>query len=427
MLQISYTKGMRKIWWVGCLTYLLAWGILPVQAQPGRHVLRTSRALRQAQLGRVECRKISPSGHLNTPCLNKPLLQTKLAQATNATSALIHFEQFAKRDQALLPRLPAGQANPLLVHTFQARALGQEKTNFFSGTLVEVMYKGRKEVYGVVSAHALSRSAADYSLQRHLMVDVAIGGKFISVPVEIVQVGTPSLIDLALVKFPAEVEAQLRPLKISNRLPQYNENLISQGFASQQVHYVPERIFLKANPFSLQTTIPLARDVRVGFCGSPLVNQQGDLVGVHVGSTYGRYDELGDKGFAVPAQWINRLVEAYHEGPYHRIPIEVNGHTVAVLGINDYITEVALFNHAGKQVFTHSFKHKFSYSKLQELIEIFSPAALELKVQHGYWDREHLEFWVERSGYTGPDQAAVYRYDFNSRRCTQIPVKRNSL
>lgn len=404
---------MRKILWVGFLICLLSWGAAPAEAH--RPLVR---ALRKIRLSEQSLHK--------TPAKFKPYTLKKMTaqalkpQLERSVSVLANFEQFARRDQALLPLTPMEHA-PLLEHIFQARALGKEKTNFFSGTLVEVMYKGQREVYGVVSAHALSRRAADYSLQRHLMVDVFIGGKFVSVPVEIVQVGTPSLIDLALVKFPAEVEAQLRPLKISNRLPQYNEDLISQGFASQRVHYVPARSFLRANPFSLQTTMPLAREVRAGFCGSPLVNQQGDLVGVHVGSSYGRYDELGDKGFAIPALWINRLVEAYHQGASGVIPIEVDGHTVAILGINDYITEVALFNQAGKKVFTHNFENKFSYSKLQELIQIFSPAAIELKVQRGHWDDVQEEFWVERSGYAQGQHASVHRYDFNSRTRTQIP------
>lgn len=314
-------------------------------------------------------------------------------------------------EKSLQPRL-GEEPTPLIYGTFQARPSGSEKTNFFSGTIFQLEYEGKTEVYGVVSAHAVAQNKQELKLGRHFTADVYVKGKFVSVPVEIVQAGSSSMVDVALVKFPAWVEPLLKPLKISSQEVAFNQVLQTQGFVDQQAVFIPQRHVRRITPLAIQTSMPLAREHRAGLCGSPVVTEDGQLAGVHMGSSYGRFSQEDDIGYIVPVRGLKQLVLAYHHDVRAIVPFEVNGTALFNMEVDEYITEVVLFKRDGSEAYRYEVNRKFSYRRLNELLEIFRPQEIEITVQRSDWSGEFL---VEKRGdWTSPGKK--YRYNFDTQR-----------
>jgi len=309
--------------------------------------------------------------------------------------------------------------SPLLRSTFQARQTGVDRTNFFSGTVFKTVYNGEKEIYGVVAAHSIADSPSELALHRHFTADVYANGKFVSVEAEVVQVGAPSLLDVALVKFRPEDEVLFRPLEISEVPVRFGALLESQGFAGNSSVNIPGRYTLDVTPVSLRTTMPFARDERPGLCGSAVVDADNRLVGIHTGSSYGRFSEQDDVGFATNAKFLNTLVEAYHNGGEAVFPFSLNGQKIVDLNVDEYISYVTLQDASGKNVWQKGFDSKFSYSKVKEALEIYAPRYIQLTVRRAHWDETHPDVLVEVRA-SHDRNRTTYTYDFEEQKITSV-------
>lgn len=311
-------------------------------------------------------------------------------------------------------------SNPLLRRaTFQAVATTNEPTNPFSGTVFKTVYNGAEEVFGVVAAHAIASSARDRALNRHFTVGIFDGEKMVELPAEIVQISSPSMLDIALVKFSPEAEKLFQPLRISDVPVKFGDVLSSQGFAKHKDVNIPERHITKVTPLSIRTTIPFARDERPGLCGSAVVNADQELVGIHTGSSYDRQDAQFDVGYATNASFLNTLVEAYHNGGEAAFPLVLNGKNIIPLNVDEYISYVSFHNAEGKQVWQQGFDSKFSYSKVQEMLDIYSPRYITVTVRRAAWSPENPEVLVENR--TSRDLTkTTYKYDFQTEEIVSV-------
>ncbi len=341
------------------------------------------------------------------------------AVAVSPDASTIHrleqsVQNLRKENSQLKAALTQMVAHPSLRHaTFMAEETTDRPTNPFSGTVFKTVYNGEEEIFGVVASHAIAQSTLDRALHRHFTMSVFDGEKMVKMPAEIVQLSSPSMLDVALVKFSPEAEPLFHPLRISEGPVQLGETLSSQGFAGNKDVNIPERKITKVTPLSVRTTLPIARDERPGLCGSAVVNGNKELVGIHTGSTYDRQDAQFDVGYATNASFLNKLVEAYHNGGNATFPLILNGREIIPLNVDEYISYVSFQDAEGKQLWQKGFDSKFSYSQVQEMLEIYSPRYIMVTVRRAAWDPKNPEILSENR--SSRDLSKVtYKYDWES-------------
>ena len=189
----------------------------------------------------------------------------------------------------------------------------------------------------------------------------------------------------------------------------------SQGFASRQVVYIPQRFLFQRNPISLRTTLPWPREQRSGLCGAPVLNQNTEVVGIHTGSAYASFGEEGDWGYATHAKFLNTLVEAYHNSGKAYFPFEVGGYKVIDLRPDEFISEISLLDDREREVFHHSLCGKFSYRIITQALRNLSARYIKFKVQRVQWSGENEEF-LEKKAAWKDGNCVIYTYDIEQQQ-----------
>ena len=281
-----------------------------------------------------------------------------------------------------------------LRRTFRARPLDPGETHdSFSGTFFKTQYRGREEVYGVVATHTLSEDVDDFSLKRHFVADVYIDGSFMEVPMEIVQLGAPGMLDISLVKIPEEIIPFIEPYTLMPQIQSYtNEPFVSFGFVGDQPKQVTDRYMLRNNSsYSLRTMMPAPLGSYMGGCGGPVegVSAEGEplLVGIHTGSS-GISNQGGNVGYATQALFLQALVDAYHQNGEAYFPLEILGRHIMDLRVDEYISSITFFDRKGVPVARHRFSEKFSYTAVNRILDEKPVREMEITVGRITWNKK---------------------------------------
>lgn len=337
---------------------------------------------------------------------------------SSARQLLRQAQQQAVLFHPVLPQTLSPQQESMLRCIFQSRETTTQETNLFSGAVFQTVYNGRREVYGVVASHALE--SGQFVLGKTFTADIYEGeGRFRSVPVQVVQVSAPSMLDVSLVKFRPEDEILFRPLTISPAPFLEGNTAVSFGFADRKLVEIDERTFRSATPLCRRTTMPYPRADRMGLCGSALVNEQGELIGIHTGSTYGKTSEQDDVGHATNASLLNVLVEAYHNDGQATFPLILNQQKVLDMRVDEYISYIRLYDENGKQLWQRGFESKFAYDNVNTKIAELAPRVVELTVRRVHWDPAHPDNLVEIRN-SRDKTRRTYQYDFQEGKLTFI-------
>ena len=293
-----------------------------------------------------------------------------------------------------------------------------------SGTVFKTTYDGKEEVFGVIASHAIASFKWNFSgVRRHFTAQVFVNGKPKEIKAEIVQVGAMEMLDISLVKFQPEDEKLFEPLVISPTQAVPEEWIETLGFMRGEEVSLPERPVVAISPISLRSYIQGTQSERLGLCGSAILNQRQELVGVHTGSTWGA---LQDLGYATHAKYLNALVDAYHNGGEIFYPVEINGHIIAHLRPDEYISEVTILDEQGRKIVGHRFTNKFSFSYMKVLLEQYAPRYMDIKIRRSVWSRYYKEILIEHSLFGNPSVSRIERYDFETgQRAAQKPSSLN--
>ena len=260
----------------------------------------------------------------------------------------------------------------------------------FSGTVFQVQYKGKKEVFGVLPSHALAITPGDaYSLKQKTTVIVYKDGKRLEIPVQIVQISSPQFLDLALLKFPEYALSVLSPISLAQKPVQEKDILYSPSLPDAGLPFIDGRIVTEVNPVFLRTSIPVAKEERAGLCGSPVLNRDHEIVGIHTGSTKSAdFFGSGDVAYVTSVNGLNSLVEAYFNGGNAKVPFIVNGEKVAELNINEYIKSFSLLDEEGNSLWNQKVEGRFSESLFNKLLQEYPQSYfLVLRTGRVSWDR----------------------------------------
>ena len=300
-------------------------------------------------------------------------------------------------------------------HIFQAIAEGDASVRF-SGTVFAVEYNGKKEIYGAIATHIVPSEADDYlGVSRHFTAVVYHKGKPISIPAQIVASSPVSMLDISLVKFPDDKEALLKPLSLGT--VQDGEVLYTIGFAQSRFRYIPNRKVIANLPFSIRTTMPLPSNQRSGLCGSPLLNEKNELVGIHTGSSF---NPNRDYSFATPSHYLRDLVAAYHNKGISKIAFYVDENIAIRLNSDEYVTSVMLLDEFGHALAEENISFRFSRSKVSTMLKEYPQAEfLKLTTKTVHWTPDGNALLVTRD-WLEKTPSKTYFYDLKDDKLIHV-------
>ena len=286
----------------------------------------------------------------------------------------------------------------------------------YSGTVFKTTYQGKEEVYGVIAAHVINRNKLEIRfVHKTFNARVYAEGKMITIPAEIVQVGAPGMLDVALVKFRAEDEDLFKPLPLSMQEVSDGDKVRRQGFVRGKVVYMPGRPLCENSEMMFASKVTGSQHGRPGFCGGAVINEQNELVGIHVGSQASFV--TNDIGLAVHAKFLQVLVEAYHNGGEAFYPFKLGGQTILSMRPDEYISDVVLRDAEKKRITTYRSVDKTTYQDIEKELTTSSVRYIEFTVRRVNWKAVHHEEILEDHKHTLIHKNLVtYVYDLQEQK-----------
>lgn len=216
-----------------------------------------------------------------------------------------------------------------------------------TGFVIEERFNGKSFLWGVTAAHLIDAYEAPFMM---FMID----GQPMGFNAATVVKGHRDGADIALLLLPPQAAEWVKPLSISRKTPKTGEKTFSIGYAAGVFKQVQNRELLETNPFRLVTSYEMRHTPRRGYCGSPLLNAQNEVIGVHCGSDLQEHHAAWrsdfkklkmpapDVSLAVPVQHISDLLAQYRLGQYRGIPLKAGNIFIGALLPHQHIMQVAV-------------------------------------------------------------------------------------
>ncbi len=202
-----------------------------------------------------------------------------------------------------------------------------------SAFLFHTTYKGRQEIWAATAGHVAMPG-------EKLLLTFYNGKKAIPVLATVAQVGPALLSDASLLKLPAALPDGLQPMALASQIDPA-QPLTTWGYASNKLYHIEDLTFEKDNTRFIRTDFPPEQTKRAGLCGGPLVNPQGEVVGIHCGSS------PEDKSYAANINIIPYLLQAYYEGTAD-IPLVAKNIVFGSIHLNERIVYLQTTDEYGK-------------------------------------------------------------------------------
>ncbi len=192
----------------------------------------------------------------------------------------------------------------------------------------EENYKGGKYLWGASATHYLfGKPAAIYSPKKKV--------KRVKVKAQ----GGPGMTDFSLFTIPDEMLPHISTLKMATQLPKVGDELFSMGYFEDSFHVETKRIVKEINTQRIITTLDRNEGrYREGACGSPVLNSRGELVGMHIGSSYNH-----QIGYVVPLNRLRQLLKAYRNNGIAKEELFFDGVKLGDINVNEYITAISTY------------------------------------------------------------------------------------
>lgn len=351
----------------------------------------TAQQLSPARQEKIEL----PSSHQEKIDLTRQLLD-EIDLSTQA-GKLLAFNTGIGKSVLYIPNVALEQDPNILKENPQA-------VRGFSMTVVKSKYQGKDEIFGIIPTHSLpsnyENADSKFGVTKKFQAQVILpNGSTELIPAEVVQSSAQSMLDLSLVKFKPENEKLLKPLEMSDISMKPKEKLFLYGEANG-IPVSFDREVTSNSLISARTDmIKAPNGQRQGFCGSPWLNMKGQVQAIHTGSV-----EEENVSHGTHVSFVKKLIEAYHNGGKAEYDLMLDGHVLATLNVDEYISAFAIadnnfniiykedgigvggWNPDGTQV--KIFK-KYSESRIRKAIKIPEAAYLILHSRTPYWNTEN--------------------------------------
>ncbi len=250
--------------------------------------------------------------------------------------------------------------------------------------VIEEEFEGQKHLWGVTAAHIarlIQPFPSVWVQEKHFL------------PITFSALGNDAMTDIAIFPLPDGWPIPTAPLKLASKKPVVGEKTYSFGFFNRDFYLVPNREVKEVTPNRLVTSLEFTTTDRGGACGGPLLNEQGEVVGLHIGSS-----DSKKISFAVPAQEIARLLQAYRHQGRSEQPLLFNGARIANLNINESIVRVRTVTNgrvSGEFVARHREK-EIDYTRLETLLPDTNPDEVQIFVSRkafSFTDKEQKDLF----------------------------------
>ncbi len=256
--------------------------------------------------------------------------------------------------------------------------------------LFHTHYKGIREVWAVTANHVVQPGEkvrlTFYDHKKEIPVDG-----------QVVQLGPALLSDAALIKLPASLPQELRPLALNAQMrPQ--EKLTTWGYASNKLYQIKDLTFEKNNTRFIRTDFPSTQTKRSGLCGGPLLNAQGQAQGIHCGST----EE--DKAYAASVSVIPFLLKAYYEGNAD-IPLFMKQYQLGTIHIEERIWYMQCLSKEGMLINAEPVYDQLHQSDVLSLLSdpevrymrfLLGPRYENKIIRILVYDKQTQKYWFEK-------------------------------
>ncbi|MBR4355976.1 MAG: trypsin-like peptidase domain-containing protein [Elusimicrobiaceae bacterium] len=316
--------------------------------------------------------------------------------ARSVTSTVLHTPKWTR------PLMPTN--SPVSKSVFRAFPKGNPNGLIFSGFVFKTTHNGQEEIFGVIAQHAASSQNDFGTLGKTFTARITQGNNTIDIPAEIVKMTSPSMLDIALVKFRPEDEPLLIPLTLAKQDPSLEEPLQVVGFGNGQLSRLTDSPLREKSMISLRFPMTGERWDWPGLCGSPVLNNAGEVVGTFTGvarkplSPQANPPQTGlttssDKppfiGYATKNSYLQTLVSAFHrEIEGSTFPLILGGEKIVELEEDEFVAIVILRNEDEQILFKKDIQKKFPYSTVMERLP--NARYIELYIDHVWWNGQTL-------------------------------------
>lgn len=271
---------------------------------------------------------------------------------------------------------------------FRVLPTGGTSTHALSGFVFKTTYQGKEEIFGAIAAHAMPTEFLGGKILPQFTARVTVDNREIDIPASIVQVSSPYMLDMALVKFNPADEKLLTPLTLTADLPEIGASLQSIGFADEKLTFL-KHINKQNTLTSLRVSLDNARTERAGMCGGPILTREGKVVGLITGDKFTAGNPAADIGFATKASYLRTLVDAYH-GDIARasFPLKLGEHKIFDLNVDEHVSAIRLFDEHQNSVFDRVMIYKFPYNAV--MAQLPQTRYIYLRIGRVFWNGRAL-------------------------------------
>ena len=246
---------------------------------------------------------------------------------------------------------------------FRAYPQGQEGTHALSGFVFKTTYQGKEEIFGVIATHGLPLGYNLGKLGLSFTARAMASGREVDIPAQIIQIASPIMLDISLVKFPQASEKLFTPLALATHEPEPGDKLYTIGFGMEQLAFLPNRPLFEKSLFSLRFPLEFSNN-RAGLCGSPVLNQRGEVVGAFTGDGWVANSDK-DIGFATKSSYLRQLVAAYHNDTENAtFPLMLGEHRIIDLKPDEYVSIIQLEDREGHNIYRRVMRYKFPHTDI---------------------------------------------------------------